>query len=55
VATYDAAARVCGEPVLLDDVGELLARGAVDLDAGVQTEQGHDELLRIGMLLSISK
>jgi hypothetical protein len=55
VASYDAVTRVGREPVLLDDVGDLPAGRTFDLDAGIQTEQGHGVLLRIGMLLSKSK
>jgi hypothetical protein len=32
---------VCGQPLLLDEVGDLAARRALDPDAGVQPEQRH--------------
>ena len=41
VPPLDGVAGVVREPLLLDDVGDLAAGGAVDAEAGVQAEQGH--------------
>jgi hypothetical protein len=44
--------RASGGPLRFDDTGELGAGGGAGKDAGIQPEQAHVRLLRIGRLLA---